>query len=255
MTEAPSARRERPGGTLRASSISRSFAGVEALRDVSLELRQGEVVGLIGPNGAGKSTLVNVLSGFDRPTQGRVLLGDRDVTRWTAHRRGRHGLARTFQHSHSFGGLSVRENVEVAALGVGASQRQAARRADELLALLDLTAYANKPASAVAHGDERRLGVARALAAEPRFVLMDEPAAGLPEAEVPRFAAAVRTVQERGAGVLLVDHNVALVFDVCDRIYVLDQGMSLAEGTPADIRADLGVAAAYLGESAAAEAE
>ena len=255
MTEARSEREERPGGTLRASSISRSFAGVEALRDVSLELRQGEVVGLIGPNGAGKSTLVNILSGFDRPTRGRVLLGDRDVTRWSAHRRGRQGLARTFQHSHSFGGLSVRENVEVAALGVGASQRKAAKRADELLGLLGLTPYAGQPASAVAHGDERRLGVARALAAEPRFVLMDEPAAGLSEAEVPRFATAVRTVQERGAGVLLVDHNVALVFEVCERIYVLDQGATLAEGTPAEIRADLGVAAAYLGESAAAEAE
>ena len=255
MTEALPERREGPGGTLRASSVSRSFAGVEALSDVSLELRKGEVVGLIGPNGAGKSTLVNVLTGFDRPTRGRVLLGDRDVTRWSAHRRGRHGLARTFQHSHSFGGLSVRENVEVAALGVGASQRQAARRADELLALLGLTAYANQPASSVAHGDERRLGVARALAAEPRFVLMDEPAAGLSEAEVPRFATAVRTVQEHGAGVLLVDHNVTLVFEVCDRIYVLDQGTTLAEGTPAEIRADLGVAAAYLGESAAVEVE
>jgi branched-chain amino acid transport system ATP-binding protein len=255
LTEAPSTRREGPGGTLRASSVSRAFAGVEALRDVSLEVRQGEVVGLIGPNGAGKSTLINVLSGFDRPTQGRVLLEDRDVTRWSAHRRGRHGLARTFQHSHSFGGLSVRENVEVAALGVGASQRQAAKRANELLALLGLTAYANQPASSVAHGDERRLGVARALAAEPRFVLMDEPAAGLSEAEVPRFATAVRTVQEQGAGVLLVDHNVALVFEVCERIYVLDQGATLAEGTPTEIRADLGVAAAYLGESPAVAAE
>ena len=255
MTEIQTETRERPGGTLRASSVSRSFAGIEALRDVSLELRQGEVVGLIGPNGAGKSTLVNVLSGFDRPTRGRVLLEDRDVTRWSAHRRGRHGLARTFQHSHSFGGLSVRENVEVAALGVGASLRQAARRADELLALLGLTAYAGQRASSVAHGDERRLGVARALATEPRFVLMDEPAAGLSEAEVPRFATAVRTVQEHGAGVLLVDHNVALVLEVCDRVYVLDQGATLAEGTPEEIRADLGVAAAYLGESAAAEAE
>jgi len=255
LTEIQTETRERPGGTLRASSVSRSFAGIEALRDVSLELRQGEVVGLIGPNGAGKSTLVNVLSGFDRPTRGRVLLEDRDVTRWSAHRRGRHGLARTFQHSHSFGGLSVRENVEVAALGVGASLRQAARRADELLALLGLTAYAGQRASSVAHGDERRLGVARALATEPRFVLMDEPAAGLSEAEVPRFATAVRTVQEHGAGVLLVDHNVALVLEVCDRVYVLDQGATLAEGTPEEIRADLGVAAAYLGESAAAEAE
>ncbi len=255
MTEVPHETDRRPGGSLRASSVSRSFAGVDALRDVSLELRQGDVVGLIGPNGAGKSTLVNILSGFDRPTAGHVLLEDRDVTRWPAHRRGRHGLARTFQHAHSFGGLSVRENVEVAALGVGATQRTAARRADELLALLELTPHAEQPAGSLAHGDERRLGVARALATEPRFVLMDEPAAGLSEAEIPRFAAAIGTVRERGAGVLLVDHNVALVLEVCERIYVLDQGTTLAEGTPEEVRADLGVAAAYLGESAAAEAE
>jgi branched-chain amino acid transport system ATP-binding protein len=243
----------RPGETLRASSVSRSFAGVQALRDVSLELRQGEVVGLIGPNGAGKSTLVNVLNGFDRPTRGQVLLGEREVTRWPAHRRGRHGVARTFQHSHAFRELSVRENVEVAALGVGASGRQAGQRAGELLELLGLADYAHRPASELAHGDERRLGVARALATEPRFVLMDEPAAGLAEAELPRFAAAVSTVRDRGAGVLLVDHNVALVLDVCERIHVLDQGKTLAEGTPQEIRAHLGVAAAYLGESAAAE--
>jgi branched-chain amino acid transport system ATP-binding protein len=212
---------------------------------------QGEVVGLIGPNGAGKSTLVNVLSGFDRPTHGRVLLEDRDVTRWPAHRRGRHGLARTFQHSHAFRGLSVRENVEVSALGVGVSGRQAARRADELLELLGLAEYADRPASDLSHGDERRLGVARALATDPRYVLLDEPAAGLSEVEVPRFATAVRAVRDRGAGVLLVDHNVALVLEVCERIHVLDQGATLAEGTPGEIRAHMGVAAAYLGESAA----
>lgn len=242
-----------PGVSLRASSVSRSFAGVEALRDVSLELRQGEVVGLIGPNGAGKSTLVNVLSGFDRPSRGRVMLEERDVTRWTAHRRGRHGLSRTFQHSHAFRGLTVRENVEVSALGVGASGRAAARRADDLLGLLGLAGYADRPASDLSHGDERRLGVARALATDPRYVLMDEPAAGLSEAEVPRFATAVNAVRDRGAGVLLVDHNVALVLEVCERIHVLDQGATLAEGTPDEIRSHLGVAAAYLGESAAAE--
>jgi branched-chain amino acid transport system ATP-binding protein len=243
----------RPGASLRASSVSRSFAGIEALRDVSLELAPGEVVGLIGPNGAGKSTLVNVLSGFDRPSRGRILLGEHDVTRWSAHRRGRHGLARTFQHSHAFRGLTVRENVEVSALGVGASGREAARRANELLGLLGLAGHAERPAAQLSHGDERRLGVARALATEPRFVLLDEPAAGLPEAEVPDFAAAVSAVRDRDAGVLLVDHNVALVLEVCERIHVLDQGTTLAEGTPAEIRAHLGVAAAYLGESAAAE--
>ena len=234
--------------------MSRSFAGVHALRDVTLELRRGEIVGLIGPNGAGKSTLVNVLSGFDRPSSGTVELEGRDVTRWRPSRRGRAGLARTFQHSHAFRALSVRENVEVAALGAGLSGRAARERAGQLLEALGLSANADAPADALAQGDERRLGVARALATDPRFVLLDEPAAGLPEAEVPAFADAVRSVRdERDAGVLLIDHNMGLVLEICDRIHVLDQGRTLAEGTPADIRANLDVAAAYLGESAVAE--
>jgi branched-chain amino acid transport system ATP-binding protein len=245
----------RPGETLRASSVSRSFDGIQALRDVTLELGRGEVVGLIGPNGAGKSTLVNVLSGFDRPTSGTVLLAGRDVTNWPPHRRGRVGLARTFQHSHGFRGLTVRENVEVSALGVGVGARRARQRADELLDVLGLAPFADTPAGSLAHGDERRLGVARALATEPQFVLLDEPAAGLPEAEVPAFAAVVRSVRdEHGAGVLLIDHNMPLVMEICERIVVLDQGMTLAEGTPAEIRSHLGVAAAYLGEAPVREA-
>jgi branched-chain amino acid transport system ATP-binding protein len=241
----------RPGGTLRAADVSRSFDGVHAVQGVSFALHRHEVVGLIGPNGAGKSTLVNLLSGFDLPTSGSVALDDTDITRWSASRRGRHGLARTFQHSHAFRSLTVRENVEVAALGVGASPRVARERADELLGLLGLDRYAQGPAGALAHGDERRLGVARALATEPRFVLMDEPAAGLPEGEVPEFAEVVRSVRdEHDAGVLLIDHNMALIMEVCDRIQVLDQGRTLAEGTPDEIRANLDVAAAYLGESA-----
>jgi branched-chain amino acid transport system ATP-binding protein len=245
-----------PGETLRASAVSRSFEGVHALREVTLELGRGEVVGLIGPNGAGKSTLVNVLTGFDRPTSGVVELEGRDVTRWKPNRRGRAGLARTFQHSHAFRALSVRENVEVAALGVGASPAEARRRAEELLELLGLTKSSDAAADGLAQGDERRLGVARALATNPRFVLLDEPAAGLPEAEVSDFAGAVRTVRdEHGAGVLLIDHNMALIMELCDRIHVLDQGRTLAEGTPVDIRANLDVAAAYLGESAVHEEE
>ena len=238
----------------RAAAVSRSFAGVDALRDVTLELRSHEVVGLIGPNGAGKTTLVNVMTGFDRPTRGAVELDEDDVTTWSPSRRGRAGLARTFQHSRAFRGLSVRENVEVSALGVGAGSREAAQRADELLCLLGLAAYAAAPAAALAHGDERRLGVARALATRPRYVLMDEPAAGLPEAEVPEFAEVIRSVRdEHEAGVLLIDHNMALIMEVCDRIHVLDQGRTLAEGSPREIRANLDVAAAYLGESAVHE--
>jgi branched-chain amino acid transport system ATP-binding protein len=243
----------RPGETLRASALSRSFAGLLALQSVTLELHRHEVVGLIGPNGAGKSTLVNIITGFDRPTAGAVELAGDEITGWSAHRRARAGVTRTFQHSRSFRDLSVRENVEVAALGVGAGPRRARRRADELIDLLGLRHVAARPAAALAHGDERRLGVARALATEPRFVLMDEPAAGLPEAEMPEFAAVVRSVRDdHEAGVLLIDHNMALVMEVCDRIQVLDQGRTLAEGTPAEIRANLDVAAAYLGESAVA---
>jgi branched-chain amino acid transport system ATP-binding protein len=245
----------RPGETLRASSVSRWFEGVRALDEVTLELHRHEVVGLVGPNGAGKSTLVNVMTGFDFPSSGAVELEGRDVTRWSAPRRSRAGLARTFQHSRSFRSLSVRENVEVAALGVGAGPRKAGRRADELLELLALAEHADMPAGALAHGDERRLGVARALATRPRFVLLDEPAAGLPEAEVPDFAAVVRSVRDdHAAGVLLIDHNMALVMAVCDRIHVLDQGRTLAAGTPTEIRGNLDVAAAYLGESAVADA-
>ena len=241
----------RPGETLRASAVSRSFEGVQALQDVNLELHSREVVGLVGPNGAGKSTLVNVLTGFDLPNSGTVELRDRDITGWSAHRRARSGLIRTFQHSRSLRGLSVRENVEIAALGVGVRLREARRRAGELLERLSLTDLADAPAGSLAQGDERRLGVARALVTEPAFVLMDEPAAGLPEVEVPEFADVVRSVRDdHRAGVLLIDHNMALVMGVCDRIHVLDQGRTLAAGTPAEIRGDLNVAAAYLGETA-----
>jgi branched-chain amino acid transport system ATP-binding protein len=243
-----------PGDALRATAVSRAFDALHALRDVTLELRRHEVVGLIGANGAGKTTLVNVLTGFDFPTSGSVELAGQEITKWTPHRRGRAGLARTFQHSRSFAGLSVRENVEVAALGSGAGPGEARQRADDLLELLGLRGRAAQPAGSLAHGDERKLGVARALATQPRFLLLDEPAAGLPEAEVPEFAAVVRLVRdEHRAGVLLIDHNMALVMDVCDRIQVLDQGRTLAEGTPAEVRGNLDVAAAYLGEAPVVE--
>jgi branched-chain amino acid transport system ATP-binding protein len=255
VTEPGSSRTNRwPGDTLRATAVSRAFEGVRALREVTLELHRHEVVGLIGPNGAGKTTLVNVLTGFDFPDSGTVELEDHEITSWSPHRRGRVGLARTFQHSRAFGGLSVRENVEVAALGSGAGPREARRRADTLLGLLALRDRENQPAGALAHGEERRLGVARALATQPRFLLLDEPAAGLPEAEVPEFTTVIRSVRdEHEAGVLLIDHNMALVMDVCDRIQVLDQGRTLAGGTPSEIRANLDVAAAYLGEAPVAD--
>lgn len=212
----------------------------------------------MGPNGAGKSTLVNLLSGFDTPTSGRVELHDvdeatgavtvEDITRWPAYRRARHGMARTFQHGHAFGGLSVRENVETAAIGCGASPARARRRAEELLDLLGIADLAERPASTMAHGDERLLGVARALATAPRFVLMDEPAAGLNEEEIGSFADTIRRVRdEHRVGVLLIDHNVPLLLGVCDRIHVLDEGRTLAEGTADEIHRHPEVIEAYLG--------
>ena len=240
-------------GSLHAAALSRAYAGVRALDHVTITVHRHEVVGLIGPNGAGKSTLVNLVSGFDFPTAGTVLLDGIDITTWPAHRRVRAGLARTFQHGHAFPALTARENVEVAALGAGASARTARRRASELLDLLGISAHADADASTLAHGDERLLGVARALATEPTFVLLDEPAAGLNEDEVGAFAGTIRLVRdERRAGVLLIDHNVPLVLGVCDRIHVLDQGVTLAEGTPVEIRNHPAVAEAYLGGTAAA---
>jgi branched-chain amino acid transport system ATP-binding protein len=235
--------------TVTVDNVSVWFQQKVALSELSCSFGPG-VTGLLGPNGAGKTTLVNLITGFDFPTTGRVELEERDVTRWSPQRRGRAGLARTFQHGHAFKGLTVRENVEVAALGVGASSRDARTRAQRLLDALGLGARADEDASALPHGDERKLGVARALATEPRFVLMDEPAAGLTEAEVPGLAAVVRSVRDdHGAGVLLIDHNVTLILDVCDRIQVLDQGRTLAKGTPEEIRKNIDVANAYLGGS------
>jgi branched-chain amino acid transport system ATP-binding protein len=223
---------------------------VQALEDVTFELARHEVVGLIGPNGAGKTTLINLITGFDRPDSGAIELDGGDVTRWTPPRRAREGLARTFQHGHLFADLSVRENIELAALGVGVGVQEARRVAEELLELLEIASRAGDLASALPHGDASKVGVARALASRPRYVLMDEPAAGLPEAEVGPLIDAIRAVRDRfRAGVLVVDHNMALIMEVSDRIQVLDHGRTLAEGTPDEIRRNIDVAAAYLGSS------
>jgi branched-chain amino acid transport system ATP-binding protein len=241
---------EEPADALEARDLSRAFAGVQALDGVSLAVRPQRVVGLIGPNGAGKTTLINLLTGFDRPTSGAVRMGGQDITRWGPAKRSRHGLARTFQHGHLFADLTVRENVEVAGLGAGLPPRAARSRAAEVLGALGLERHADRPARVLTHGLQRKLGVARAVAPRPDFVLMDEPAAGLVEAEVPELAALVRSVaDDHGAGVLLVDHNMNLVLEVCDHVHVLDRGRTLAQGTPSQIREDLDVTEAYLGGS------
>lgn len=240
-----------PQQSLRATGIHRAFEGVTALSDVTLQLNRHEVLGLIGPNGAGKTTLVNIITGFDRASEGNVSMEGVDISTWSPRKRGRAGLARTFQAAHSFARLSVRENVEVSALGCGASPKEARRRAEELLELLQLQGHEDLPAAFLPHGEERKLGVARALATEPRYILMDEPAAGLNEGEVPDLANLIRLVRdEHNVGVLLIDHNVSLIMGVCDRVHVLDQGSTLAVGLPDEIRVNVDVAVAYLGRGA-----
>jgi branched-chain amino acid transport system ATP-binding protein len=228
--------------------VFRSFEGVKALNGVSFDLRRDQVTGLIGPNGAGKTTLVNMMSGVDFPDSGTIVLNGEDITSWPAEKRAAAGLARTFQHGHLFERLSARENVALGALGVGAKSAVADARADELLALFDLSQYAEREARSLPHGEASKLGVARALAAEPSFVLMDEPAAGLSEPEVPTFVETVRSIcRDHHVGVLIIDHNIELIMELCDLVVVLDNGAVLVRGTAQEVRANPAVASAYLG--------
>jgi len=237
---------------LRVAGVSRSFAGVKALTDVTLAVEPGTVHGLIGPNGAGKSTLVNIISGYDRPSEGSISLDGRDITHTKAHVRARRMIARTFQHGHLCDGLTVRENITVTAMATGYRPRAAAEFADSLIDEFGLQKWADHAGSALPHGVERRVGVARALATSPKYVLLDEPAAGLNEGETGEFADNLRKLRERGLGVLLIDHNVRLILDVCDRIHVLDNGQTLLEGTPDEVRNSQELVEAYLGRSGSA---
>jgi branched-chain amino acid transport system ATP-binding protein len=208
----------------------------------------GRVTGLIGPNGAGKSTLFDVISGLRRPSSGRVTLGGRDVTRLGPARRSHHGLARTFQQLELFGRLSVRDNLRVAA-ELGPQRRHAARVVKDVLERLDLTVLADQLADALPTGVGRLVEVGRALAARPKVLLLDEPAAGQDTEETERFAALLRTLAADGMTVVLVEHDMGLVMGVCDEVYVLDLGKVIAFGPPDVIRRDEVVLAAYLGDA------
>ena len=233
---------------LAASGLRVQFAGVVALDGVDLTVDRGEIVGLIGPNGSGKTTCLNALSGFVSLAGGRVSLDERDVTRWSPARRARAGLTRTFQSVRVFAELSVSDNVEAAALGGGLGRRAARRQAAAVLASLGLAHLGDLAAGGVSAGDERRVGIARALATRPRFLLLDEPAAGLNDAESIRLIDTIRALAgEFGCGVLLVEHDMRVVMGTCARLHVLDSGRTVAAGAPDDVARDPDVIAAYFG--------
>lgn len=236
--------------TLVAEHLSVRFEGLTAVDDVSLAIRRGEILGLIGPNGAGKTTLVNALSGFQKLTGGRVLLDDADVTSLPAAQLAQRGLTRTFQSVRVFAELSVFENVEAAALSTVRRRRDAAPVVWDLLRSVHLDDQAHRAASSLPYGDERKLGLVRALATQPAFLLLDEPAAGLDETESDDLMQVIGRVRdERGCGIMVIEHHMPLIMQLCDRIHVLDYGKTISEGTPMQIQADRTVIDAYLGTS------
>jgi branched-chain amino acid transport system ATP-binding protein len=234
---------------LEARDVGVRFGGLVALDGVNIALRRNEIFGLIGPNGAGKSTTVNVLTGFQQPTSGEVLIDGKSICGWSPHRVARSGVARTFQAARLFPALSVTENVTVASVNAGGSLAAARQRAHDILTWIGCAKTADSAASTLNYSDQRRVAIARALALSPVFILLDEPAAGMNERECDQLVALVSEIPERwGCGVLLIEHNMAVVMRTCSRILVLDGGKPIAEGTPAAIQANVDVRRAYLGD-------
>jgi ABC-type branched-subunit amino acid transport system ATPase component len=241
---------DRAASVLAARDVSKSFGGVHALRGVSLDVHAGEIVGLIGPNGSGKTTLLNCIAGVYPPTSGRVLLDGSPLGGRAGHAIARAGVVRTFQNIRLFGRLTVLQNVEVSALATKQVRRRRSHGfALALLNELGIAELAEREAGTLSYGDQRRLEIARALAAGPRFLLLDEPAAGMNEAESDGVRAQVERVRaERGCGVLVVEHDLRLIMQLCDRIVVLNEGSTIASGTPPEVRRDPAVIAAYIGD-------
>jgi branched-chain amino acid transport system ATP-binding protein len=241
---------------LQARGVAVHFEGVKAVDGVDLSVGAGEILGLIGPNGAGKTTLVNALTGFQRPTAGSVELSGDDITGWPPHRRARKGLTRTFQNTRLFPALTVLENVEAAAVAVRMARRQALARAWEVLEQLGLHERAHLRAEALSAGDERRVGIARALATGARFLMLDEPAAGLNEAESDELSEALRDLRRRfGYGFVVIEHDMRVIMSVCDRVQVLDYGRTIAVGSPTEVQRSEAVLTAYLGSHGRTERE
>ncbi len=234
--------------SLSASGVTVAFGGFKALTDVTLNVTPGAVHGLIGPNGAGKTTLVNVLTGFQAPTDGQIQLSGKSVGEWKPHAFRRAGIARTFQAGRLFTGLDVLDNLAITGVGLGHSRRASEVEAMRLLDWMGAANLAELPAAGLPYTDERRVGIARSLMFGPDFLLLDEPAAGMSEAEAEDLAATIsRVADELDCGVLLIEHNVGLVLSVSHHVYVLDAGQIIEEGDRDVILASRAVRDAYLG--------
>jgi branched-chain amino acid transport system ATP-binding protein len=238
------------GRLLEVEAATVRFGGNVALDSVDITAEPGVVTGLIGPNGAGKTTLFNVITGLLPPNQGNIRLDGRDVTRLSPTRRARRGLARTFQRLELFSLLSVRENIRVAAdvrKGWSRDKEDPAEVVEAIIERVGLTEVADARVDSLPTGQCRLVELGRCLATKPKVLLLDEPASGQDETETQDFARLLRSLASEGMAVVLVEHDVALVMDVCSTVHVLDFGRMIASGTPAEIQSDQAVLAAYLG--------